>query len=92
MDGMNIFKFDNWLKAFESVGIDPRFYAYKERDFKEIFPWDVIDAGVKKDYLVREYKKALEGRLTNDCRLYCTGCGIKDLDEGVVCFETEKQI
>ncbi|PHO08399.1 B12-binding domain-containing radical SAM protein [Thermoanaerobacterium thermosaccharolyticum] len=86
------FKFDNWLKAFESVGIDPRFYAYKERDFKEIFPWDVIDAGVKKDYLVREYKNALEGRLTNDCRLYCTGCGIKDLDEGVVCFETEKQI
>lgn len=81
------FKFDKWLEAFESVGVDPKFYAYKNRDFDEVFPWDIVDVGVRKDYLKREYKKAIEGKLTGDCRLHCTGCGIKDLDEGVVCFE-----
>ncbi|QSZ26850.1 TIGR03960 family B12-binding radical SAM protein [Aceticella autotrophica] len=84
------FKFDVWMDAFEEEGINPYFYANKERDFYETFPWDIIDCGVKKDYLIREYNKAMEGKLTNDCRLNCTGCGIKELDKGVVCFEAKK--
>lgn len=44
-----------------------------------------------KRYLIREYKKSQEGRITPDCRLYCTGCGVKDFDEGVVCFEASKK-
>ncbi|SNX55155.1 TIGR03960 family B12-binding radical SAM protein [Thermoanaerobacterium sp. RBIITD] len=86
----DFFKFDIWMDAFNDVGVDPYFYANRKRDFDEVFPWDIIDAGVKKDYLIREYKKSLEGVLTNDCRLYCTGCGIKELEKGVVCFETKK--
>jgi len=81
------FDFDKWKKAFSEVNIDPVFYANRARDFEEKLPWDFIDLGVSKNYLYSEYKKALKGELTRDCRLYCTGCGISVFDEGVVCFE-----
>ncbi|ADD02123.1 Radical SAM domain protein [Thermoanaerobacter italicus Ab9] len=87
------FNYDKWEEAFKEVGVNPHFYANRERNLEEIFPWDVIDVGVDKRYLMREYKKSQEGRITPDCRLYCTGCGIKGFDEGVVCFEApQKQV
>lgn len=72
------FSFDLWLQAFEDTGIDGEFYALRQREVDEVFPWDFIDIGVSKKYLYNEYQKAITGELTNDCRLKCTGCGIQD--------------
>mgnify|MGYP001157838002 FL=1 len=78
-----LFKFDTWMEAFEEEGIDPHFYANRQRDVDEVFPWDHIDVGVTKKYLWREYQKALKMELTEDCRLNCTGCGVSLLGEGI---------
>jgi radical SAM family uncharacterized protein len=65
-----------WAAAFEEAKIDPGFYAGRERTADEIFPWDHINVGVRKDYLRREYEASLEGRTRGDCREECFGCGI----------------
>lgn len=70
------FKMSTWLKAFEATDIDPSFYTSRERSFDEYLPWDIIDAGISKAYLVNEYEKALGAVSTADCRLGCTGCGL----------------
>lgn len=72
------FNEETWLQAMEETGISPDFYAHRERDLDEVFSWDFIDIGVSKDYLKREYKKAMEGQRTYDCRLGCNGCGIEN--------------
>ena len=71
--------FDNekWLKAFEDAGIDPGFYATRERSTDEVLPWAHIDAGVCAEFLKREWEKALRGETTRDCRQGCVGCGMK---------------
>ncbi|MBW4827288.1 MAG: TIGR03960 family B12-binding radical SAM protein [Clostridiaceae bacterium] len=79
------FSFEKWMEAFKQVNIDPDFYAIRERELDEVLPWDFIDVGVSKEYLSREYEKALKGELTNDCRLGCTGCGINKSFSGGVC-------
>ncbi len=79
------FKYDLWMQAFSECGIDPEFYAYRRRETEEVLPWDHIDVGITKKYLRSEYKKALKGELTRDCRTVCTGCGINLLEEGGVC-------
>ena len=71
------FKYDKWLQAFEETGIDPDFYATRERSIDEVFPWDHIDCGVDKKFLIREYEKALKEECTHDCRKGCVGCGMK---------------
>ena len=78
-----LFKFETWMEAFEEEGIDPHFYANRQREADEVFPWDHIDVGVTKKYLWREYQKALKMELTEDCRLNCTGCGVSLLGEGI---------
>ena len=65
-----------WEDAFAAGRIDPAFYTHRERPADEIFPWDHIRVGVRKDYLRREYDAALAGRITGDCRGECFGCGI----------------
>lgn len=77
------FRFDLWQKAFADCDIDTYFYANRTREPGELFPWDHIDAGVNKQYLWREYERALAGELTHDCRAGCTGCGINMKFEGV---------
>ena len=72
------FKFDRWAEAMEEENIDGDFYARRIRELDEIFPWDFIDPGVKKEYLIKEYKNALKGKITEDCRISCHGCGIVD--------------
>jgi hypothetical protein len=67
-----------WIQAFKDCGIDGDFYARRERDKDELFPWDFIDIGVSKKYLYREYQKAISAQITKDCRLHCMGCGIQD--------------
>jgi radical SAM-linked protein len=66
-----------WEQAFESTGIDPDFYTTRQRIPGEPLPWDHIDAGIKKEFLESELKKAEQIALTPDCRENaCTGCGI----------------
>lgn len=72
------FDFSLWEKAMEETGISLEFYAYRERGEDEVFPWDFIDIGVKKSYLLREYHKALKEEVTPDCRGACNGCGISN--------------
>ena len=71
------FRYDLWLKAFEAEGINPDFYALRPRTTDEVFPWDHLDCGVTKAYLLREWEKAQRAECTMDCRKGCTGCGMK---------------
>jgi len=80
------FNWDGWVKAFEECNVDPEFYAYRQRELDEVLPWDFVDVGVSKEYLISEYKKAGQAVLTHDCRLGCTGCGIKKYLKGGECF------
>ncbi len=80
------FKYDMWMKAFEDNQINPDFYTARERSTDELLPWDFIDAGVSKQFLIREWKRAKAGKVTPNCRQSCSGCGCK-VYEGGVCFE-----
>ena len=78
MDGWSDqFKYDTWLEAFKACGLDPDFYALRERELDETLPWDHLDAGVTKAFLRREWEKATRGERTQDCRKGCVGCGLK---------------
>jgi len=79
------FDFDKWMRAFESAGIDSRFYANRKRDFDEILPWDFIDAGVTKKFLQSEAQKAYSEKTTQNCKEGCTGCGAARLLKGGKC-------
>lgn len=70
------FKFEVWESSFSECGLDPDFYVHRKRSLDEVFPWDIINIGVKKEFLVREYKWSQEGRLRPDCRDQCSACGI----------------
>ena len=70
------FNFDAWKEAMEECNIDGKFYAYRERSYDEILPWDFIDIGVNKAYLKNENEKAKKAITTQNCRKGCTGCGI----------------
>ncbi len=80
-----IFDYDKWMQAFEETGISADFYALRERKFDEVMPWDFIDIGVDKAFLIKEYQKAKEGLLTRDCREGCNNCGINRSFLGGVC-------
>lgn len=80
------FKNDLWLQAFENTGIDIGFYNLRERELDEIFPWDFIDIGVTKKFLIREWTRAIEGKVTPNCRMGCSGCGAA-IYGGGVCIE-----
>jgi len=67
-----------WEKAFVETGIDPRFYLSRERSLEEVFSWDHINCGVTKGYLKKEWKKAIRGTETPDCRQGCLECGVCD--------------
>ena len=65
-----------WARAFDEIGLDPNFYARRERPLDEIFPWEVVSAGVSKRFLSQEYRRSQRGELLADCREQCHGCGI----------------
>ena len=82
------FHYDRWLQAFRETGVEPAFYAYRERARDEVFPWEHIDCGVTKGYLRQEYLRTLKGSetvlvpQTGDCRTDdCNGCGLQKSDE-----------
>jgi radical SAM family uncharacterized protein len=71
------FNYNLWREAFEKAGIDPRAYAEKRFADDEYMPWDVIDAGVRREFLLDEKKKAARGEFTPDCVTGgCQGCGL----------------
>lgn len=73
------FSYDRWMDVFARAGIDPSFYANRRRQTSEVLPWDVIDCGVTKEFLIREYEKAHAGVTTPNCREHCSGCGANRL-------------
>ncbi len=80
-----LFDYDKWMEALLETEVQGDFYALRERELDEVLPWDFIDSGVSKKYLIREYEKAKAQELTRDCRLGCTGCGINKSFSGGVC-------
>ena len=73
------FDYDKWMAVFEECGVDPSFYANRKIGFEEILPWDVIDIGVNKSFLISENKKAYESKTTPNCKEKCSGCGANRL-------------
>jgi radical SAM family uncharacterized protein len=67
-----------WWRAFTEAGLDPNFYARRKRPLDEVFPWDHIDVGVRKEFLIEEYQRSLRGETTVDCREVCIDCGVSD--------------
>ena len=86
MDGWSDqFRYDLWLQAIRECGLDPDFYACRERALDEVLPWDHLDAGVTKSFLKREWEKAQRGETTHDCRKGCVGCGVNRYEEASEC-------
>lgn len=80
------FDYDRWISSFAECGIDPDFYTMRERSLDEVFPWDFIDTGVTKEFLKREWENAMQESVTPNCRMRCSGCGVKRFGGGV-CYE-----
>ncbi|KOM97123.1 Fe-S oxidoreductase [Clostridium botulinum] len=86
-DGWNqYFDFNIWKEALEESNVDGDFYAYRQREYDEILPWDFVDTGVSKEFLMRENERAKKAEVTPDCRQGCKNCGINVNLEGE-CFE-----
>ncbi|WP_300348677.1 TIGR03960 family B12-binding radical SAM protein [Clostridium sp.] len=81
------FDFELWQEALAECNVDGDFYAYRERSYDEILPWDFIDIGVTRKYLERENEKARTGEPTQNCRKGCTGCGVNVNFKDGECFE-----
>ena len=69
------FSFDRWMAAMDACGVDPMFYACRERGRDEFLPWDIVDMGVRRAHLWHEREQAYKAELSPDCRKQCTGCG-----------------
>lgn len=82
------FHYDKWLEAFEECGVSIDFYNTRERSDDEIFPWDFLDCGVTKEFLLREWKKAQSATVSPNCRKQCQGCGANRFGGGV-CYEAK---
>ena len=82
------FQYHTWMQAFEESGIEigMDYYIFREREVEELLPWDFIDIGVRKDFLVQDWLRAKQGIITPNCREQCTGCGAA-IYQGGVCFE-----
>ncbi len=81
------FSFDRWMQAFAETGLDPAFYAQRERPVDELLPWDMIDVGVRKAHLAKEREKCYRSELSPDCRHACAGCGAAALLKEAKCDE-----
>ncbi|MBO4908477.1 MAG: TIGR03960 family B12-binding radical SAM protein [Lachnospiraceae bacterium] len=77
------YKHDRWIESIEEAGLSLDFYAFRERGEDELFPWDFIDIGVSKAFLLKEYKKAAKGEITFNCRHKCSGCGAASFGAGI---------
>lgn len=80
------FELEKWMDSFAECGLDPKFYANRERPYEEINPWDHLDFCVSKDFLIRENERAKMAKTTPNCRKQCQNCGANIFGKGV-CFE-----
>ncbi len=83
-----MFSEEIWRAGFAACGIDPAFYANRERKIEEILPWDFLDVGVSRQFLAAEWERAKQGKVTPNCRMHCSGCGAA-VFEGGVCYESK---
>ena len=77
---------DVWMETFEECGLDPAFYANRERPLDELLPWDFLDCGVTKDFLKREWLKCQNGEVSENCKQQCQACGANRFGCGI-CYE-----
>lgn len=86
MDGWDAcFSLEKWMDAFETCGLDPVFYASRQRPLDEVFPWDHIGCGTTKAHLKREWERSRRAETTPSCIEKCAGCGSMSLMKGCVC-------
>ena len=79
------FNYYHWMEAFKACGVDPNFYTVRGFGEEELLPWDMIDVGVTKKFLLCERRKAYQAIVTPDCRQGCSGCGANQLLKEVPC-------
>ena len=92
LDGWNeCFKYDKWVECFETQNVSMDFYANRAKSFDEVTPWSHLDYGVTKEYLVKEYNKAMESATTPPCNLECSNCGASKVLGGP-CFDYSKSM
>ena len=77
------YKNDTWMETFDECGVSVDFYTTRERSLDEVFPWDFIDAGVTKNFLKKEWEKALREEVTLNCKDKCNGCGAGKFGVGI---------
>ena len=80
------FDLERWLEAFDECGIDPSFYANRERSYDEVMPWDHLDYGISKSFLIDQNELAKKAVTTPNCREKCSGCGCA-VFKGGICVE-----
>jgi len=81
------FSYQRWIDALAECGLSAAFYASRRRDFSEILPWDHLDYGIRKQFLIREAQRAYEATPTPSCMENCAGCGADRLAGGGLCHE-----
>lgn len=79
------FDFEKWLEVFKECDIDPEFYACRKRSFDEVLPWDHIDYGIDKEFLINECKKAYKEETSPNCLEKCNNCGASCF-KGGICY------
>lgn len=80
------FSNERWMDAFRNCGVEIGFYTTRSRKLDELLPWDFIDIGVGKEYLKKEWERAMDETVTPNCRMQCSGCGAAQF-QGGVCYE-----
>jgi len=83
------FNYENWLRAFADAGLEPGFYAHRERSLDEVLPWSHIDTGITDAFLKQEFQRARQAQETPDCRQNpCNVCGLQQSPNCKQKFET----
>ena len=80
------FKYQTGVDCFQECNVDMDFYTTRTRSDEEVFPWDFLDCGVNRAFLLREWKRAAEAVVTPNCKMQCQGCGAARFGGGI-CFE-----
>lgn len=86
------FDFDQWMEAFAACGLDPAFYANRTRGFDEVFPWDHLDYGIRKEFLAEECRRAYQAQTTPNCREKCSACGAACFKGGLCVAERKDMV
>lgn len=84
------FDFNKWFKAMEAEEFDPHEYAARPYEISAVLPWDIIDSGVSKAFLIREYKRAFDAKITLDCKHECQHCGLFCSEKTPIVVQTSK--